>query len=131
MQRAVAIVGRPNVGKSAMFNRLVGRRIAIVHEESGVTRDRLACEAAWGDHKFMLIDTGGIASIDGVSGEKLNNVGVGLTLGYTVNENLNMTVGYKSTVNDSDPTDLRMDNFMLTLVYGWHPLVEGARRLGE
>ena len=74
---------------------------------------------------------GGKATIDGVSGEKLNNVGVGLTLGYTVNENLNMTVGYKSTVNDSDPTDLRMDNFMLTLVYGWHPLIEGARRLGE
>jgi len=72
---------------------------------------------------------GGQATIGGVEGEKLNNIGVGLTLGYTVNENLNLTVGYKSTVNDNDPGDLRMDGFMFTLVYGWHPLVEGSRRL--
>ncbi len=72
---------------------------------------------------------GGQATIGGLEGEKLNNIGVGLTLGYTVNENLNLTVGYKSTVNDNDPGDLRMDGFMFTLVYGWHPLVEGSRRL--
>ena len=60
---------------------------------------------------------GGQASIDGVSGEKLNNFGVGLTLGYTINDNLNLTVGYKSTLNDSAPGDLRMDSFMVTLVY--------------
>jgi Putative MetA-pathway of phenol degradation len=69
------------------------------------------------------------SSINGVQGGKLNNVGVGLTLGYTVNENMNLTVGYKSTVNDSAPTDLRMDGFMVTLVFGWHPIVEGMRRL--
>jgi len=72
---------------------------------------------------------GGQASINGVSGEKLNNLGVGLTLGYTINDNLNLTVGYKSTVNDSDPGDLRMDGFMVSLVYGWHPLIEGMKRL--
>jgi hypothetical protein len=72
---------------------------------------------------------GGQASINGVSGEKLNNLGVGLTLGYTINDNLNLTVGYKSTVNDSDPGDLRMDGFMVSLVFGWHPLIEGMRRL--
>ena len=73
---------------------------------------------------------GGGSTINGVaSGSKLNNLGFGLTLGYTINENLNLTVGYKSTVNDSGPTDLRMDGFMVTLVFGWHPTIEGMRRL--
>jgi GTP-binding protein len=66
-QRVVAIVGRPNVGKSALFNRLARRRIAIVHEESGVTRDRVSHEVTWGDHRFELIDTGGIALQDGAA----------------------------------------------------------------
>jgi hypothetical protein len=69
------------------------------------------------------------STIDGVSVGKLNNVGVGLTLGYTVTDNLSLTVGYKSTVNDSKPTDMRMDAFMVTLVFGWHPMIEGMRRL--
>ncbi|MBP2683889.1 MAG: transporter [Deltaproteobacteria bacterium] len=73
--------------------------------------------------------TGGKASINGVEGKKLNNLGFGLTLGYAINENLNLTFGYKSTVNDSAPDDLRMDNFMISFVYGWHPLIEGSRRL--
>ena len=73
--------------------------------------------------------TGGQATIGGVEGEKLNNVGVGLTLGFQVNDNLNLTFGYKSTVNDDDPTDLRMDVFMATLVYAWHPVIEGMNRL--
>jgi hypothetical protein len=73
---------------------------------------------------------GGQATINGVQpGDELNNIGVGLTLGYTVNENLNLTVGYKSTIDDNDPGDLSMDGFMFTLVYGWHPLIEGSKRL--
>jgi GTP-binding protein len=62
--RVVAIVGRPNVGKSAVFNRIARQRIAIVHAESGVTRDRLMREVFWGDQRFTLIDTGGIMNID-------------------------------------------------------------------
>ncbi len=63
-KRTIAIVGRPNVGKSALFNRIVGRRISIVHEECGVTRDRVVCETEWDEQYFELIDTGGLGTID-------------------------------------------------------------------
>lgn len=66
-KRIVAIVGRPNVGKSAIFNRLVGRRLAIVHDQSGTTRDRLLAEVTWGENRFTAIDTGGIINMDGAT----------------------------------------------------------------
>ena len=56
----VAIVGRPNVGKSMLFNRLVGRRLSIVEDTPGVTRDRLYAECEWCGRKFDMVDTGGI-----------------------------------------------------------------------
>lgn len=65
MAGLIAIVGRPNVGKSALFNRMVGRRIAIVHDQPGVTRDRVSAEAEWQGHKYTLVDTGGIGLLRG------------------------------------------------------------------
>ena len=56
----VAIVGRPNVGKSMLFNKLVGKRLSIVEDTPGVTRDRLYAECEWCGHKFDIVDTGGI-----------------------------------------------------------------------
>lgn len=94
--------------------------------DAHLTRD--FTERFWGSIDGVWY-SGGQASINGVEGKKLNNLGFGLTLGYTINENLNLTVGYKSTVNDNSPGDLKMDAFMVSLVYGWHPLLEGSRRL--
>ena len=71
MPGLIAIVGRPNVGKSALFNRIVGRRIAIVHDQPGVTRDRITAEAEWAGRPFTLVDTGGIGL---VRGEKAQDI---------------------------------------------------------
>lgn len=62
MQReaVVAVIGRPNVGKSSFFNALAGERISITHDQPGVTRDRISTRIQWGGRSFMLIDTGGL-----------------------------------------------------------------------
>ena len=56
----VALVGKPNVGKSTLFNRLAGKRISIIEDTPGVTRDRIYSMVSYNDYKFHLIDTGGI-----------------------------------------------------------------------
>jgi GTP-binding protein len=56
----IAIIGRPNVGKSTLFNRLAGRRIAIVSDIPGTTRDRVSIDAEWGRHRYLIVDTAGV-----------------------------------------------------------------------
>ena len=60
MKPLVAIVGRPNVGKSMLFNKLCGQRLSIVEDTPGVTRDRLYAECEWAGRTFDIVDTGGI-----------------------------------------------------------------------
>ena len=98
----------------------------IFQIDAHLTRD--FTEHFWGSLDGALYN-GGEATIDDVTGEKLSNYGMGFTLGYGVNENLNLTFSYKSTLGDNAPDDLRMDVFMVTLVFGWHPIIEGSRRL--
>jgi hypothetical protein len=72
---------------------------------------------------------GAKATIGGVEGEELDNYGFGLTLGYQINDNLGLTFSYKSTASDQAPDDLQMDVIMISLVSGWHPIIEGFKRL--
>ena len=74
MSNIVAIVGRPNVGKSTLFNRLVERRQAIIHDESGVTRDRHYGMSEWNGKRFTVVDTGGyVENTDDIFEKKIKD----------------------------------------------------------
>jgi hypothetical protein len=94
--------------------------------EAHLSRD--FTEHFWGslDSTYMA---GGKSTVGGVAGDSLNNLGVGFTLGYQINDTISLTAGYMATVNDSDPRDLQMDGFRISFTYGWHKIVEGQKRL--
>ncbi len=94
--------------------------------EAHLTRD--FTENFWGSLDTTYL-AGGKSSVNGVAGDSLNTLAIGLTLGYQITDNLSLTAGYMATVNDSEPTDLQMDGFRLSLTYGWHRLVQGMNRL--
>jgi len=94
--------------------------------EAHLTRDFM--ERIWGSLDVISY-TGGTSTIDGVEGSELSNLGMGGTLGYHINDNMQLTLSYNTTVNDNNPEDLKMDGFRFTILYGWHPLIEGMRRL--
>ncbi|HRI15964.1 MAG TPA: transporter [Verrucomicrobiota bacterium] len=94
--------------------------------EVHVTRD--FTERFWGSLDSTYL-AGGKSTVGAVSGDSLNSVGVGFTLGYQINDNLSLTVGYMATVNDGSQGDLQLDGFRVSLTYGWHRIVEGQKRL--
>jgi hypothetical protein len=94
--------------------------------EAHLTRD--FAEGLWGSLDVISY-SGGKATIDGKEGSSLSNLGVGGTLGYHLNDNMQLTLSYNTTVNDKNDEDLKMDGFRITIIYGWHPLVEGMKRL--
>lgn len=101
---------------------------AMYQIEAHLTRDFM--ERAWGSLNFVSY-SGGKATVDGKEGSSLNNIGVGATIGYEITDNLQLNVSYTATVNDKNAEDLKIDSFRMTLLYGWHPLVEGMKRLNE
>jgi len=94
--------------------------------DAHLTRDLY--ESAWVSLDGSAM-TGGASSVDGVEGTKPSTQTLGLTLGHQLNNNISLTCTYKSTINDSAPDAMRSDIFMLTLIAGWHPIIEGSRRL--
>lgn len=121
----------PSVWFFSENNDYVGQTLStdpMFQLEAHLTRDFTG--HFWGslDSTYM---TGGVSSVNGADGDSLNNLGVGFTLGYQINDNLSLTAGYMATVNDSDPGDLQMDGFRLSITYGWHKIVEGQKRLNS
>jgi hypothetical protein len=94
--------------------------------EGHLTRD--FTESAWGSLDAAWFQ-GGKSEVDGLQGEAVDNVGVGLTFGFQVTDNLSISMSYFSTIDDGAAGDLRGDEFRLMFTYGWHHLLEGMRRL--
>jgi hypothetical protein len=119
----------PSVWAFTDNNDYVGHNLStdpMFQVEAHLTRD--FTEHFWGSADCTWV-AGGKSSIDGVSGSSLNNLGIGFTLGYQINDNISLTAGYMATVNDNKPTDLKMDGFRISFTYGWHKIVEGQKRL--
>ena len=84
-KQTICLVGRPNTGKSTLFNRIVGRKVAIIEDAPGVTRDRIYSQASFNEKPFYLIDTGGIDLSDGDFNEEIRmQVEVGIEEADTI-----------------------------------------------
>ena len=87
-------------------------------------------EHFWGSLDLVNIN-GGKSTINGLVGSSVDSTTLGYTLGYQVNDNMQLTFGYMATIGDGDPGDIQLDGVQVSLVFGWHPLIEGIGRLGE
>jgi len=113
-------------GNNNNYNGQVLETKPMFQAEGHLTRDFI--EKLWGSLDFIWY-SGGESKIDTLNVPQLNNVGIGITLGYQINDNMQLTIAYTSTINDSEPEDLKMDSFRITFICGWHKLIEGMHRL--
>ena len=102
MKPVVAIVGRPNVGKSTLFNKIAGKRISIVEDTPGITRDRIYADAEWSGREFTLIDTGGIepASDDTILSQMRNQAELAVDMADVILFLVNVKDGMTAADND-------------------------------
>ena len=99
-EKVIAIIGRPNVGKSTLVNRIAGRRLSIVDDRPNITRDRIYIEANWQDKKFVLIDTGGI--VEGNEDEFVKNINAQVDLAIDEADFILFVVDAKTGLNPYD-----------------------------
>lgn len=99
----------------------------MFHLETHLTRDLTG--SLWASLDATWKTEGASTVGDGEEGDPVDILGLGYTLGYQIDDNLACTFGYMSTVNDSDPGDLQLDVFRVSLTYGWHKIIEGQKRL--
>lgn len=112
-------------------NDFVGQKMStdpMYQLEGHITRNFM--EKVWGSLDGISY-IGGKATVGTLEGQSMSNLGIGATLGYQINDNMQLTLSYNSTVNDNSPDDLKMDGFRITFVHAWHPLIEGMKRLGH
>jgi hypothetical protein len=88
-------------------------------------------ENFWGSFDFTIVKGAEATIGQGQKGEEIDMTGLGFTLGYNINENIQLTAGYMASVSDDEPTDMNIDMFKISLVFGWHPLIEGMKRLSD
>ena len=99
MKRTICLVGRPNTGKSTLFNRIVGKRVAIIEDAPGITRDRIYSEASYNNIPFYLIDTGGIDLSDGDFNEEIR---MQVEIGIEESDVIVFVVDGKEGITNSD-----------------------------
>jgi hypothetical protein len=113
-------------GKNTDFMGMTMETKPMFQVEGHLTHDFM--ERFWGSVDFIWY-SGGQATIGDSVGGNMNNAGLGGTLGYMINDNMQLNLSYSSSINDASSDDLKMDAFRVTVIYGWHKLIEGMHRL--